>query len=101
MGAPYPYDAAWKASVDRSSPEWIEYTEATWLVKRYIRTRLYDGKEAAVEEFEATCHIYLKNSALKEARVARVREVFMLLWESERKDLEAQVLEQESVPHAA
>ena len=54
---PYPFDDAWKASVDRSGVEWMAYSEAAALVKRYIRTRLRDGKDAAVEEFEATCEL--------------------------------------------
>lgn len=98
---PYPYSPEWKANVDRASHEWAEYCEATSLVKKYLRTRLHFGKQAAVDEFEETCRLYLKNSSAKEVRVNQVRQRFLLVWENERRDLEAVVLEQEALAHAA
>jgi len=97
---PYPFDDAWKASVDRSGFEWMAYCESANLVKRYIRTRLQEGKDAAVEEFEATCDLYSKQ-ALGAARVARIREQFQLIWTYERESLKARVLEEDALPKAA
>ena len=103
MKAPYPYGPEWKAAVDRSSPAWAEYCEATTLVKRYLKTRLRFGKQAAINEFEDTCELYRKKSAAKEGRVIGVRQRFLLVWENERKDLEALVLAEdaETLGHAA
>ena len=98
---PYPYGPEWKASVDRASHEWAEYCEAASLVKKYLRTWLNSGKQAAVDEFEETCRVYLKNSSAKEVRVEQIRQRFLLVWENERRDLEAVVLEQEALAHAA
>ena len=97
---PYPFDEAWKASVDRSGLEWMAYCETANLVKRYIRTRLQEGKDVAVEEFEATCELYAKQ-ALGAARVARIREQFQLIWTHEREALKARVLEEDALPKAA
>lgn len=98
---PYPFDDAWKASVDRSGLEWMAYCESANLVKRYIRTRLREGKDAAVEEFEATCELYAKHNAQGPARVARIREQFQLIWTHEREALKARVLEEDALPKAA
>lgn len=98
---PYPFDDAWKASVDRSSFEWMAYCESASLVKRYIRTRLRGGKDAAVAEFEDTCELYGKNGAQGAARVARIREHFQLIWANEREALKAKVLEEDALPKAA
>lgn len=97
---PYPFDDAWKALVDRSGLEWMAYCESANLVKRYIRTRLREGKDAAVEEFEATCELYSKQ-AQGAARVARIREQFQLIWTYEREALKARVLEEDALPKAA
>ena len=97
---PYPFDDAWKASVDRSGLEWMAYCESANLVKRYIRTRLREGKDAAVEEFEATCELYAKH-AQGPARVARIREQFQLIWTHERDALKERVLEEDALPKAA
>ena len=98
---PYPFDDAWKSSVDRSGFEWMAYCESASLVKRYIRTRLRDGKDAAVAEFEDTCELYGKNGAQGAARVARIREHFQLIWANERESLKAKVLEEDALPKAA
>lgn len=98
---PYPFDDAWKASVDRGGYEWLCYCETASLVKRYIRTRLRDGKDAAVEEFEATCEAYGKNGSQGAARVARIREQFQLIWTHEREALMTKVVEEDALPKAA
>lgn len=97
----YPFDEAWKTSVDRSGLEWMAYCESANLVKRYIRTRLREGKDAAVEEFEATCKLYAKHNDQGPARVARIRDLFQQIWTHEREALKARVLEEDSLPKAA
>lgn len=87
----YPYGETWKASVNRHGPEWIEYCEAVSLVKRYIRTRLQKGRQAAVDEFEATCELYRKDDTRSAEQVARLRALFKLIWQHERDALIAKV----------
>jgi len=79
----------------------MAYCESASLVKRYIRTRLRDGKDAAVAEFEETCELYGKNAAQGAARVARIREHFQLIWTNEREALKAKVLEEGTLPKVA
>ena len=98
---PYPFDDAWKASVDRSGLEWMAYCESANLVKRYIRTRLQYGKDVAVDEFEATCELYSKYNAQGAARVVRIREQFKLIWAYETEALKERVLEEDALPKAA
>lgn len=97
----YPFDEAWKTSVDRCGLDWMVYCETVNLVKRYIRTRLQQGKDAAIEEFEATCDLYSKHGAQGPARVARIRDQFQLIWTHERDALKERVLEEEALPKAA
>jgi hypothetical protein len=79
----------------------MAYCESVNLVKRYIRTRLREGKDAAVEEFEATCELYAKHNAQGPARVARIREQFQMIWTHEREALKARVLEEDALPKTA
>ncbi|WP_126448067.1 hypothetical protein [Sulfuricystis multivorans] len=94
---PYPFDDAWKATVDRNGIEWMAYCEAVAIVKQYIRTRLLDGKDAAIEEFKATCELYCKNDPQGAVRIARIKEHFQLIWANERETLKAKVLEEASL----
>ncbi len=98
---PYPFDESWKTSVDNAGPEWMAYCEAAALVKRYIRTRLQSGRDAAVAEFEATCDRFQTQNAQGPARVARIRKDFQLIWANERDALKARVLEEMVLPAAA
>lgn len=103
MKREYPFGDEWKRTVDRCGHEWAEYCEAISLVKRYLKTRMMSGKQAAVEEFEETCRLFEKNSVAKEGRVRRLKQVFLLVWENERSTLESQVIKAEEVSmgHAA
>ena len=94
------YDKHWKNSVDRISPEWIAYCEGVYYVRRYLRTKLREGKDEAIAEFEATCTVYQKTTG-GDTRVARLRDVFRKVWESDRAELQRQILQEEAYAHAA
>ena len=88
MDGTYLYGPAWKATVDKASPEWMAYCEARTLVKRYIVTRRAEGKEAAINEFERTCCTYQSVGRNGPARVQRLRDIFRVIWKHERTTLE-------------
>ena len=93
------YGEQWKRSVDRSSHEWIEYCEGVFYVRRYLRTKRQWGKDLAVAEFDETCALYQKTASA--ARATRLREVFRNVWESDRADLQRQIVEEDAYADAA
>lgn len=93
----YPFGDAWKASVDRSGTEWIRYCEAVSAVKRYLRTRRDQGKEAAVDEFESFCQVFREKAG--PAREQSLRDSFCLIWRHERHAL-AEVVGRELAPQS-
>ncbi len=97
---PLAYDEHWKNSVDRTSPEWIAYCEGVYYVRRYLRTKLREGKYEAIAEFDETCAVYQKTTG-GDVRVAGLRDVFRKVWESDRAELQRQVLQEEAYAHAA
>ena len=93
------YGERWKRSVDRTGPEWIEYCEGVFYVRRYLRTKLRGGKDPAVAEFDETCALYQRTASAH--RATQLREVFRNVWESDRADLLRQILEEDAYAHAA
>lgn len=97
----YPFDVHWKATVDRSGPEWRAYCEAVALVKRYIATRRREGRASAVREFEETCERCADHGTWGRDRARRVRDLFQLVWTHERDALAAQGVAENEGPRAA
>ena len=98
----YPYNEAWKATVDHSGEAWRSYCEAVALLKQYFKTRALRGRRAAKSEFEAAIRLRRDKCKFHEAgHVDRLQKDFYLIGSQEGERIEAEVLAGLEMPDAA